>query len=133
MRLALCLPYSSAVLGGSEIFLRRGEGNARQSVPGVFDIVLFRVGVWSISHRRIFKETEKYNQIFPTEVEITLCTVRLLTRNISGRRIGSLAWGELSSSLDTSVSNDFADINGSTLSHHHKDIYSFSVKSSWGA
>lgn len=71
MCLALCLPSNSAMLmlAGSEIFLRRGEGNTRLSIPGIFDIVLFLAGVWSISHGRIFKETEKYNEIFLTKVE----------------------------------------------------------------
>lgn len=59
------------LLGGSEILLRRGAGNTRHSILGVFDIVFFLAGVWSTSRGRIFKETEKYNQIFPTEVEIT--------------------------------------------------------------
>lgn len=77
MCLALCLPSSSAMLmlAGSEIFLRRGEGNARLSIPGVFDIFLFHAGVWSISHGRMFKETEKYNEIFPTKVELDFCSV----------------------------------------------------------
>lgn len=46
------------LLGGGEIFLRRGAGNARQSILGIFDIVFFLAGVWSTSHGRIFKETK---------------------------------------------------------------------------
>lgn len=42
----------------------------------------------------------------------------LLTSNGTGSRIRSFACGVLSSSLDTGLNNDFANINSSTPSHH---------------
>lgn len=55
---------------GAKSFLRRGRGNARQSVPGTFDAVLFLGDICSIALERIFKETGQNMQIFLAKVAI---------------------------------------------------------------
>lgn len=117
---AVCLPSSSAALrwDGTAAFL--GEEKERQERLGQLE---FRYS--SSSHlfpREEFSRKEK-NQIFPTKVEMVCAasspsTGGLLTSNGTGSRIRSFACGVLSSSLDTGLNNDFANINSSTPSHH---------------
>jgi len=122
MCLALCLLSSSAVLmlGGSEIFLRRGEGNARQSISGVFHVVLFLAGVWSFPQKKKEEREKKKIKYFPLRWKLHLCSIftqRWDTSYQKDRRQEDqipCLW-ELSSSLDTSGSNDFTNINNSTL------------------
>lgn len=125
---AVCLPSSSAALrwDGTAAFL--GEEKERQDSLGQVEFMYS-----SSSHlfpREEFSRKEK-NQIkyFPLRLKC-VCAVSspstggLLTSNVAGSRIRSFACGVLSSSLDTGLNNDFANINSSTPSHH---------LSSWGA